>query len=71
MIRFTRETTATVVINFDEETEKVDDMVETFKEGEEFDADIVDENEKHNTYNIQFGDGSMIYNLPKDCVVVY
>jgi prepilin-type processing-associated H-X9-DG protein len=65
MIRFLKETTLQVIEGFDEATDSItEEAEETFKNGEKADGDIF--NEHGNYADIQFGDGSVAYNVPKD-----
>ena len=71
MLRFRKEYTVQVIENFDEKTDQITDQTEeTFKQGEEVDADIYEEREDVGTVDIQFGDGSICLGVPKDCIEV-
>lgn len=65
MIKFYQDTTLHVIEAFDETTDTVTaDCDETFKAGEYVCADIVSENAGY--CDLQYGDGSMSYNVPRD-----
>lgn len=64
MIAFKQDVTLTVVESFDEKTEKVEEVEETFKAGEFVDGDIVDEED--GKCQIEFGDGSQTYGVPRE-----
>lgn len=64
MIRFLEDAIIEVIDHYDEELDKSvmgDDL--NVKAGEIVDADVFDENEE--TANIQYGDGSVSYGVPK------
>lgn len=57
-----------VVESYDDETEEVVSCGETFEAGEELDVDIF--NDHSDTVDVQFGDGSVTYNLPKSTFTI-
>lgn len=65
-IRWVKDTMLEIIEYFDEETEEAETVHETFQKGEHQYVDIVDEDKERGTVNIQFGDGSMAYGVPKD-----
>ncbi len=60
---FKNKTHLEIVTGYDEKNDKVETEVEVFEAYEEIDGDIVNETELN--VNIQFPDGSMVYNLLK------
>lgn len=66
MIRFRVNTPVTIIEGFDEKTDNITDEHETtFKQGEQVDADIFNEDEHY--ADIQYGDGSISLGVLKDC----
>lgn len=63
-IRFLKDCGFTVIEKFDEETETAEEYDETFRTGEIFEGDIIDDEDKYVSF--QFGDGSIITGLKKD-----
>ena len=63
-IRFHKDTTLYLISGYDEETDTVTESgQETFKAGEVHEVDIVNDNAGY--CEIQFGDGSVAYNVPR------
>ena len=70
MIKFKKETTLTVVNEYDEENDNiVDENEETFKAGELVDGDICDD-DSDGYVNIQFGDGGVAFGVQRKCFTV-
>lgn len=65
-IKFKDETLLEIVESYDEENDHTETKDETFEAGEIHDVDLCDD--RGDTINIQFGDGSMCYGLPKDAI---
>jgi hypothetical protein len=64
MIRFRTDTELEIVETFDETTEQAETVLEKFEQDDRADGDIFDETE--DTADIQFGDGSVAFNVSKD-----
>jgi hypothetical protein len=67
MLKFTREIEAEVVTRILSE-DRSETTTEIFSPKTPYDGEII--NEINGFVDIQFGDGSCIFGLPKDCVVV-
>ena len=63
MIRFLQPVKLEVVSDFDEATETPETSNEAFQQGASVDADIIDEDENRGLVTLQFGDGSVAYNV--------
>ena len=63
MIRFKQPAELEIVEWYDEANDETHTKDETFSEGEVVDADIFDD--RGETVNMQFGDGSVAYGVPK------
>lgn len=50
---------------YDERQDVVHTTDEIFKEGETVEADIVETDDEQNTAQIQFGNGDVVYGVPK------
>lgn len=57
-----------VVSNFNEETETPDESLETFKQNTSSNVDIIED--KREFVDMQFGDGSIAFNVSKDMYTV-
>ena len=68
MIRFRTETTENVINAVDSNGDVQDEDRVTFKQGEEIDADIYNDN--GDDVDIQFANGSVINGLSKDIIEV-
>lgn len=63
LIRWKHDVELNVIKNFDEETETADENSEMFKQNTSSNIDIVED--KGEFVDIQFGDGSMAFNVSK------
>jgi hypothetical protein len=63
IIQWLQETTLSVTSDYDEETDTANDESVTFNKWEKSDVDVVDDRENH--VDIQFGNGSMAFNVFK------
>lgn len=63
LIRWKHDVELNVIKNFDEETETADENSEMFKQNTSSNIDIVEDKEEF--VDIQFGDGSMAFNVSK------
>ena len=70
MITFNKDTELEIVDSFNEETDNIDECHnETFKAGEQVDADIVSENGEY--VDIQFGHGGgVVLGVQRECFTV-
>lgn len=69
MIRFKRDTTLQVIESFNEKADAItEEIEETFKAGVDVDADIFDEEKDH--VSIQFGNGSVAFNVPHEIIEI-
>lgn len=67
-ITFKEDVQLEIVESYDEETDETESSIEGFKAGEVYDVDILNEEENGEVgdfVNIQFGDGSCCYGVPK------
>ena len=65
MIKFNKDVELEVTTHYDEETDTALTENERFYNGEIVDGDIF--NEFEDRVHIQFGDGSVVYGLEKNC----
>lgn len=63
-IKFKKACELEVINSFDEDSQTVDSINESFAEGEIVEGDIFEEIET--AVGFQFGDGSCVYSLPRD-----
>lgn len=67
MITFKKDTSLTIVTEFDEEAGNiVAEEVDTFKAGELVDAEIIND-DGGNYVDLQFGDGTVALTVQRDC----
>lgn len=69
-IRFYEEVELEVVENYDEINEVADTYQETFKKGEEIECDLLGGSGNGDCIDVQFGDGSCAFGIPKNLVQV-
>ena len=67
-IQFRDSVILSVIENFDEETEEVNESQELFSEEHTYEVDVFGENEVLNTIDIQFGDGSVVFGVGRDSI---
>ena len=63
-IMWLQETDLTIVTNFDEENEVADEDNQMVSEGDCDDVDIIED--KEDTVDMQFGNGSVAFNVSKE-----
>lgn len=68
ILKFKKEVQLTVVTNFDEDLDLVEEETEIFLIGDEVEVDILEE--KEDSIDVQFSDGSCAYNFLKDWVEI-
>lgn len=68
IIQFTREIELEVVESIDEETDTLSTTTEVFLTDEQHEVDVFGDHPKH--LDIQFGDGSCAYHVPKDYITI-
>lgn len=68
LIRWKYDIELNVIKSFDEEIETADENPETFKQNTSSAVDIIEDNGE--SVDMQFGDGSMAYNVPKTIFTV-
>jgi hypothetical protein len=68
LIRFKEQTELEVVNSYDEEHDEVDSDNETFQPGVEYDVCLLGGDDDF--IDIQFGDGSCAYGVPKDILEI-
>jgi len=67
-VRFKKDVTLTVVDSYNEETEEGEYSELKVKQGDVYDVDVF--YESNDSVDIQFGDGSVSYNLQKEDVTI-
>lgn len=66
ILKFKDDVELTVVTNLDEETDSIEEELEIFLIGDEVEVDILEE--KEDSIDVQFGNGSCAYNVLKEWV---
>lgn len=65
-IKFIKDAELEVTESYDEEADFAETHTETFRAGESVEADVFDD--RGDSVNVQFGDGSVVYGLPKSLI---